>query len=284
MSIDIGRDRGYSLARESLIAAARTLDRIAPGAIILVGAHAVYLRTPDAPALIEPFTFDGDVVADPRIIRLPRVLSTALGEAGFSSRGTRGLYHRADVPLQDRYATRFDVFVPERFQNEWLHNTWSHEDDHAAFSQPGLEFALVDHSPLPITHLGADAEHAEPLILEVAGIAALTIAKAWKIGERHEQGAQAFAEVSKDLVDIYRLLYSSRADDIESALEKRFRDRRLNDVTAEGGRILRALCSNGADGHRLFNETIADSEEFGIHSESFPKLVNEFCELVESGS
>jgi hypothetical protein len=45
----------------------------------------------------------------------------------------------------------------------------------------------------------------DSITVEVAGIPALVVSKGWKIGERFEQGGDAFQDVAKDVLDVVRL-------------------------------------------------------------------------------
>lgn len=84
---------------------------------------------------------------------------------------------------------------------------------HATRRTPGLEAAIVDHSPLTITALDpADARSAR---IEVAGPAALLVAKLHKLGERTSDPGRL---VDKDSHDIYRLLLATDAETLGDRL------------------------------------------------------------------
>jgi hypothetical protein len=82
----------------------------------------------------------------------------------------------------------------------------------AIFILSGLEVAFVDHSATLLESI----EQGEPeaaIAIEVAGPAALLVSKGSEIGERYEAGEKAFAEVTNDVADVYRLhgIYPSRS-------------------------------------------------------------------------
>ena len=60
-------DELYAMARRVLLDA---LDALGPhrDAIVLVGAHAVYLRVGAADLAVAPFTTDGDLAIDPGVL------------------------------------------------------------------------------------------------------------------------------------------------------------------------------------------------------------------------
>jgi hypothetical protein len=88
-----GDSEGYAIVRRTLISGFRALASFPKNSFVLVGAHAVYLRAVENIPSIAPFTLDGDLVADPRMIGRPRRIRDHLEAAGFVLRGsTPGLY------------------------------------------------------------------------------------------------------------------------------------------------------------------------------------------------
>jgi len=75
-------DELYVMARRVLLDA---LDALGShrGAIVLVGAQAVYLRVGEADLAVAPFTTDGDLAIDPAVLAEIPPLEKALMEAGF---------------------------------------------------------------------------------------------------------------------------------------------------------------------------------------------------------
>src|SRR6266516_7162710 len=74
----------------------------------------------------------------------------------------------------------------------------------------GLEAALVDHSPMSVTAL--EPSDTRTFEVEVAGAAALLVAKAHKIHDRLESSRPGRAE-DKDAADVYRLMQTTSPTD-----------------------------------------------------------------------
>jgi hypothetical protein len=84
---------------------------------------------------------------------------------------------------------------------------------HATRRAAGLEAAVVDHSPMDIT--GLDPADARTIGVNIAGPAALLVAKLHKIGERRDQPGRL---LDKDAHDIYRLLSATTASEVATKL------------------------------------------------------------------
>lgn len=279
MSESGANPEGYATARRVLLDAVRALHQVTNG-IVLVGAQAVYLRAPDTSVPIAPFTLDGDLVADPRVIRRPRLISEALERAHFVPVDQYpGFYRATRVPADRIAAARVDVFVPERFANAWELEGYNAADARAVSPQPGLELALFDHSPMRLSALD-DVEPERAITLEVAGTLALVVAKGWKLGERHAQGAEAFTEVTKDIVDVYRLLRASRSEEISAALKTLPQEAWLMDVARTGANYLARIFRDDRPAVRSLRTLLGTSEESEIVVESLQMLVEEFVAIV----
>ncbi|RSS80662.1 hypothetical protein EF919_40525, partial [Streptomyces sp. WAC02707] len=75
-------------------------------ALTVVGAQAVYLRTPDAAIRNSPFTSDGDLSIDPDLLGPQPLLDASLREAGFR------LKQDSQPGLWEREETIGDQVVP----------------------------------------------------------------------------------------------------------------------------------------------------------------------------
>jgi hypothetical protein len=128
--------------------------------------------------------------------------------AGRSSR------RRADIPPPARAATRRAV---------------------------GLEAAVVDHAEMEIRSLSAE----DPRVLsaQVAGPAALLVAKLHKLGERQANPTRL---VDKDAHDIYRLLVAIPTSHLAAALHRLSNDDLAGPVTTKGLTYLADLFAAGA--------------------------------------
>lgn len=79
---------------------------------------------------------------------------------------------------------------------------------HAARRAPGLEAAIIDRSPMTVDSLDGDGRSA---VINVAGPAALLVAKLHKLGERVDDPDRLN---DKDAHDIYRLLVATETRDL----------------------------------------------------------------------
>jgi hypothetical protein len=91
----------------------------------------------------------------------------------------------------------------------------------AARRATGLEAALVDHSPMVIAAL--DAADPRTVEVEVAGAAALLVAKAHKISDRLTSPRPDRA-VDKDAADIYRIMQTTPPAEVADRLARLRRD------------------------------------------------------------
>jgi hypothetical protein len=274
-----GEANAHALSRRTLIEAVTALQALSPVAFVLVGAHAVHLRAPANELGLPAFTFDGDVVVNPTRLTRSRAVRVCLEEVGFDLRDRHsGLYERPGVDPDMRRATRIDVFVPAAFEYAWSGEGY---DARAAMVQPGLEACLVDCSPMELMTLDDGGVQVSATV-HVAGIVALLAAKGWKIGERYEQGPEAFADVRKDIGDIYRLLQTSDADENGATLRVLRDNRHISGSVRTGAQYLRQLCTGGGPGLREFSQLLGHSVGERSASASLAALVEEFVATVES--
>ena len=230
-----GDANAYAISRRTLVDAVVALQALSPVGFVLVGAHAVHLRAPENELGLPALTFDGDVAVHPKHVPESRAVRIRLAEIGFDLRELQsGLYERPQAHVDVRRATRIDVFVPAAFEYAWSAEGY---DARAAMVQPGLEACLVDRSPMELTTLD-DGGPQLTAIVPVAGIVALLAAKGWKIGERYEQGPEAFADVRKDIGDIYRLLRASDIAENAATLRVLGDDRLVRESVRTGVRHL----------------------------------------------
>jgi hypothetical protein len=210
-----------------------------------------------------------------------RAVRARLQEVGFDLRDVQsGLYERRGVNVDIRRASRVDIFVPEKFGYAWNSEGY---DARAVMVQAGLEACLVDRSQMELATLD-DGEPRLTVNVHVAGIVALLVAKGWKIGERYDQDPGTFADVRKDIGDIYRLLRASDPDDNLETLRMLRDDRHVHESVRTGARHLRKLCTAGGAGLREFSALLRPSLGERTATASLAALVEEFVEMVESVS
>jgi hypothetical protein len=210
-------DPRYVAARRVLLDA---LDALAPhrGAFVVVGAQAVYLRTGTGEIGIAPFTTDGDLALDPSLLADEPLLEAVMKGAGFTldpqlENPEPGIW-LAHVEVDgEQLIVPVDLIVPEgaaaaggrRGARLGAHG------NRAARRAVGLEAALVDRGPMIISALEADDHRS--FEVEVAGSAALLIAKGHKIHDRINSKRLDRAD-DKDAADVYRLIQTTRPSEV----------------------------------------------------------------------
>lgn len=237
-------DELYVLARRVLLDA---LEALGPhqGAIVLVGAQAVYLRVGEADLAVTPFTTDGDLAIDPAVLAEIPPLEQALRRAGFlpktedsvgvwiTRRQTR---QRADVEVA------VDLLVPASVspgQGRRAARLPGH-DARAARIVRGLEGALVDADLMKLEALEAGDPRA--FDLRVAGPAALLVAKVHKISERQGTDRQS----DKDALDVLRLLRGIQTEELATRYARLLSDPRSASVARAGQDLLEKQFGNRA--------------------------------------
>lgn len=228
-------DPRYVAARRVLLDA---LQALAPygSAAIVAGAQAVYLRTGDADLAVAPFTTDGDVALDPAMLGADPALEEAMRAGGFElslvdGHVEPGIWIAATVVDGQELVVPVDLIVPEAAAPPGGRRgaRLPGHDRRAARRAVGLEAVLVDHSTIAIRALdGADRRVVD---VEVAGAAALLVAKAHKLHDRLERD-RIDRLVDKDAADVVRLMQSARVAEVAATMRVLMTDERAGAVTA----------------------------------------------------
>ncbi len=224
MSGGIELDPRYIAARRVLLDALSTL---APHgkAIIVVGAQAVYLRTGlnDVGLTIAPYTTDGDLALDPTLLGDEPELEQSMRSAGFrllpqgDNQTQPGVWIATEEIGGEDVVIPIDLIVPEAASSNQGRRgaRLGVHGNRAARRAVGLEAALVDHDTMIVSAL--DAADTRQLSVEVAGVAALLVAKAHKIHDRVASG-QVDRLSDKDAADVYRIMQTAPPDDVAATL------------------------------------------------------------------
>lgn len=228
----------YVEARRALLDALDTLARHRD-ALILVGAQAIYLHVGEADMAVAPFTTDGDIALDPRVLGDDPRIAEAMTQAGFRLGVPPGIWlSRSNIQI--------DLLVPDavggagrRAARLGVHGT------EVARKTRGLEAALVDKSDFTIGALEASdrREHR----LAVAGPAALLIAKLHKLtdrladAERPEGRPKRLAP--KDALDVLRILRGVPTATLTDSLKRLMASDVASAVSTEALAHLRTLFS-----------------------------------------
>lgn len=205
-------DPRYVAARRVLLDALLALQQHAD-ALVIAGAQAVYLHTGDGDLAVAPFTTDADLAVDPAQLAPSPLIETAMTAAGFQLARYGGYVEpgiwTAEVDVAgEPLLVPVDLIVPEavatgggrRGARLGVHGR------RAARRTIGLEASLVDHAPMTIPTL--EAADRRSICANVAGPAALLVAKAHKIHDRVERG-RPDRVVDKDAGDVLRLMQTT---------------------------------------------------------------------------
>jgi len=206
-------DSRYIAARRVLLDA---LDALMPHrrAVIVAGAQAVYLRTGSSQVAIAPYTTDGDLALDPALLEDEPEIESAMGDAGFRLFEPRpnavepGVWMATVTVDGSTLKIPIDLIVPDGVATGGGRRgaRLGQHGKRAARRAVGLEAALVDHSTMTVSAL--EPGDARAFEVEVAGAAALLVAKAHKIHDRVGSSRPDRME-DKDAADIYRLMQTT---------------------------------------------------------------------------
>lgn len=222
-------------------------------AVVVVGAQAVYLHTGQADVALAASTKDSDLALDQRLVADDPLLEQAMKAGGFSQDLTSdpgAWLSPANIPV--------DLMIPEALAGPAAKarrgGRIPPHDKSATRRAVGLEAAVVDHSPMDITALGPD-DH-RTYRANVAGPAALLVAKLHKLGERQDSNHKRLRD--KDAHDVYRLLRAVPTHDVATPLSRLLEDPLAGDVTRQALVYLQELF---ADGPHAVGSTMAGRAE-----------------------
>ncbi|NNN22531.1 MAG: hypothetical protein HKL80_11095 [Acidimicrobiales bacterium] len=233
-------DPRYVAARKILLDA---FFALAPHghAIILCGAQAIYLHTGEGDLAIAPYTTDGDLAINPSLLNDLPHLEEAMRAANFElqseDRFQPGIWMAPAEVDGVQIMIPVDLIVPDgvaqsggrRGARLGVHG------NRAARRTVGLEAALLDHLPMKVESL--DPLDRRSILVEVAGIPALLIAKAHKIKDRID-GTRASRVIDKDAADIFRMMQRGDPAAISSVLRNLAESPSAGETTVDAISIL----------------------------------------------
>lgn len=211
-------------------------------AITVVGAQAVYLRTIEAALSSAAYTTDGDLSLDPQLLRNEPLIESALTDAGFTRIANQsGLWQKPETIGGKTEPIELDLLVGESLAEGGRRSTRiPPHDDMATRRVRGIELACVDRSPMVIGSL--ESGDSRNIIVNVAGKAALLVAKAYKISDRLDDAAKYPDRlVDKDAGDALRIMMTTRPQELADTLAALQDDPRVDQIAAEGVRKIRSL-------------------------------------------
>lgn len=146
------------------------------GAIVLIGAQAVYLRTAGRLSTYQPFTTDADLALDPALLADLPLLGDAMLDAGFELTAEPGIWQqRFQRPGFDGDITvPVDLIVPAELVSKAGRRGARLPGEHgktAARKSEGVAGAIVDFDPFEVTSFEDDDDRVA--VVNVAGPAAL---------------------------------------------------------------------------------------------------------------
>lgn len=151
------------------------LDALADhrGAVVVIGAQAIYLHTGGTAIALAEATKDSDLALDPRVLREQPLLEDAMRAAGFqldpAGRQPGAWINPEGIPV--------DLMVPEALAGTGG-SRGARVPPHSKRAMrraAGLEAAMVDHHPMRVAALAADDNRVHTV--NVASPAALLVAK-----------------------------------------------------------------------------------------------------------
>lgn len=227
------------VARGALLDALEALS-VHLDSVIVIGAQAIYLHTGDAPVALAEATKDSDLALDVRTLTGRPLLEDIMRAAGFHldvQSGQPGAWLNAQgIPV--------DLMVPEALAGRAGRRgaRIAPHSKNAARRAVGLEAAVVDHVPMEVRALAAGDDRIYST--NVAGPAALLVAKLHKLGERQETPGRL---IDKDAHDVYRLFVAAPTDKLAVRLRHLRSDELAGPVTEQALVFLAELFAAGAD-------------------------------------
>lgn len=236
-------DQAYVVARQVLLDALEALGAHR-SSVVLVGAQAIYIRCGDADLVAAEYTTDADLALDPPLRPEP-LIADVLQSAGFAPCGDSGAVGTwvtprtiAGVPT----SVGLDLLVPEAVGGDGRRAAkLGPQGNRTARKARGLEAALVDRRTHVVGPL--DGSDSRRFGIDVAGPAALLVAKIHKIDDRADHPHRSS---DKDALDVLRLLRGTAADDMAATLSRLLKDGLAGQPTAAALTLLEELFG-GAD-------------------------------------
>ncbi|WP_280420856.1 hypothetical protein [Nocardia carnea] len=224
------------------------------GAVIVVGAQAVHLRTGGIAVALAETTKDADVAIDSRHLgRDPRV-ENAMRAAKFAPSAQPGSWVNPEgIPV--------DLLVPEKLAGQAPAKARGSRlpphDNRSMRRTKGLEAAVIDHSEMPVRAL--DPADVRAITARVAGPTALLIAKCHKIYERI--GAPVHRINDKDAHDAYRLFQATDTEILRDTIVELLDNDVSADITRQALPMLDELFAAGPD---AYGSAMAGRAEEGV--------------------
>jgi hypothetical protein len=224
------------------------------GAVIVVGAQAVHMRTGGIMVALAETTKDADLALDARHLGDDPRVEIAMRAANFEPSTQPGSWvNPAGIPV--------DLLVPEKLAGPGTARTRGSRlpphDNRSMRRTKGLEAAVIDHSEMPVHAL--DPADGRTITARVAGPTALLIAKCHKIYERIGQPEHRITD--KDAHDAHRLLQATDTDTLRDTVAELLDHDVSADITRQALPMLDELFAAGPD---AYGSMMAGRAEEGV--------------------
>lgn len=223
--------------------------------IIVIGAHAIYLRVAATDVALAPFTRDSDLAIDPRELAPEPRLDEVMQKVGFRLRSPRepGVWLRED-------GSEIDLMVPASVGGRGRRAARiPPHGEGIARRTTGLEGVLVDHDVM-VVGATCPAEDGRAYEVRVAGPAALLVAKLFKLSDR-VRADNATRIDDKDAHDAFRILIGTERTDLVTRYQALVRHELSRRVATTALEYLEHLFAKGRD---AVGSTMAGRAEEGI--------------------
>ena len=221
--------------------------------MILAGAQAIYLQTPNFDSPVEGATRDADLTIDKDLLKADPLLDVVLSNNGFKLVESPGRWETPDGVIVDLMVPA--ALVPRVGRSVEMNP----HSKLTARRTKGIEGCLVDHTIMRINSL--DSVDQRSFDIRVAKPSALLIAKLHKINDRINDRNTS---PNKDAHDIYRLLAATEETEFRKGLQMLLNNEISKSVTLEGLEILKVLFAKSLDS--VGNIMAASATEgFGIY-------------------
>jgi hypothetical protein len=204
------------------------------------------LRTGDGDIAVAPYTTDGDLAVDPASLAPDPEIEAAMTAAGFelSIKGGHtepGIWVASAVIGGKPVLIPVDLIVPEGFAPPGGRRgaRLGPHGNRAVRRAVGLEAALIDKTSMTVSAL--DLTDQRSVTVDVAGVAALMVAKAHKLHDRIASG-RPDRQDDKDAADVFRMMQVTFPATVGATLAGLLRHPVAGPPTADAIRYLDELC------------------------------------------
>lgn len=219
-------------------------------ALTIIGAQAVFERTRSSGEIPFTLTTDADTSLAPALIDISRNIGIDMAAAGFVQQRDRpGIWSYPGCEGEDPVG--FDILVPSSLAGGGRRGARiPGQDKHAVGRAEGLELTLIDRQKMRIDALDGAGIHLDAY---VAGPAAITCAKAYKLADRIDarDGGKKNRVLSKDAGDVWRMMAVCNPEQARTVYAEGECDAAISRAVMQGRDHLTRLFSESGEGTGL---------------------------------